>query len=577
MVNVIYLDVRHAILTDKRKKAIFIWFPYNMETVRRLHELPRAYFLSTSKEWEVPIEDFDLLMQKFEDYGIGSYNDCTEIISKVSQYRETKGKNKSVNEEIECKTKLFKHQVEAIEFAKTHNCFLLADDQGLGKTLSSSVIAASRKNSFKHCLIICGVNGLKWNWLSEINQHTYETAHIIGTYTNKKNKLVQGDTKRKLEDLDNLPNDFFIITNQESLRNKDIVLKLQMLVNCGEIGMIIIDEFHKLKNSQSQAGKAIHKLQSYYKIALTGTPLMNNAIDLYNVLYWLGYDRDSLTRFKLKYCIMGGFGGREILGYKNLDKLQELLSTAQLRRKKEDVLDLPPKIRSIDYIELGKEQQNLYNDIRDELITQIDEIMISPNPLAKLIRLRQITGHPQLLAPDIKDDPKMDRLEELVDEIVSRGNKVIIFSNWEQMVAAITNRLNQYNPLTITGDVKDEQRMYNIRLFQETKDNNVIVGTIGAMGTGYTLNKASYVIFMDSPWNDANKAQAEDRAHRIGTAGTVNVVTLVAKDTIDEEIEKMIEGKRDLSDYIVDGQLKTQKKDVLQLLGILSLQEDYND
>jgi SNF2 family DNA or RNA helicase len=299
---------------------------------------------------------------------------------------------------------------------------------------------------------------------------------------------------------------------------------------------------------------------------MTGTPLLNNPIDLWNPLKWVGEHHNPLYRFKAKYCVFGGFGGYEIIGYRNLDDLQNRLNIVQLRRMKDEVLDLPPKIHSIEYVELGKKQAILYEQIKEELISQIKEIELNPNPLAKLIRLRQVTAHPAILDPDILESPKMERLEEMVGDIMLSGKKVIIFSNWKQVVSVATDVLVQHNPLVITGDTKDNVRPELIKKFQTMDDRNVIIGTIGAMGTGITLNKGSYVLFLDEPWSSGIKEQGEDRAHRIGTTGTVNVITFITKGTIDEDIMEIVEGKKDLAGYLVDGDVESRAKVVRRLL-----------
>ena len=159
-------------------------------------------------------------------------------------------------------------------------------------------------------------------------------------------------------------------------------------------------------------------------------------------------------------------------------------------------------------------------------------------------------------------------MEELVQELSQNNQKCVIFSNWTSITDEVMSRLSKYNPACITGDTKPEQRMSEINKFQEYDSCKVIVGTIGAMGTGLTLTAAQTVIFLDSPWNRALKDQAEDRVHRIGTKGTVNVITLVTKNTIDERIEDIVYKKGLLSDVVIDGETGKVPKNILkQLLG----------
>jgi len=148
---------------------------------------------------------------------------------------------------------------------------------------------------------------------------------------------------------------------------------------------------------------------------------------------------------------------------------------------------------------------------------------------------------------------------------VESGDKVIIFSNWTEMIAPAFERLKKYNPTVITGETKD--RVAEQNKFMNDDSCKVIMGTTGAMGTGLTLTAGSTVIFLDSPWNRANKEQAEDRAHRIGTKSNVTIITLVTKGTIDERIEELIYQKGVMADLLVDGKLPdTNKREILEYL-----------
>ena len=194
--------------------------------------------------------------------------------------------------------------MDGLKYGLEHDKWLLGDEQGLGKTKQIIDLACIKKkeNGYKHCLIICGVNGLKWNWQNEISIHSNETGYIIGQRL-KNNKIIIGSNKDKAYDLDNIDkiNDYFLITNVESLRDDAILTKLIKLCKSGEISMIAADEVHKMKNPSSQQGKAFLKLQAPQMVAMTGTPLMNTPLDLYIILKWLGYETHSFYLFKNHY------------------------------------------------------------------------------------------------------------------------------------------------------------------------------------------------------------------------------------------------------------------------------------
>ena len=548
----------------------FVSFSYDSNVVQAVRELSTRVYIPESKTWEIPLNAIPTLCNNLPNYAIEIMG---EMVKKQTTLQNVLPQGYSF------KTQPFNHQLEGVLYGLNHNTFLLGDEQGLGKTKQIIDLAIIKKQTegIKHCLIICGVNGNKYNWENEIATHSNEKSWILGTrYRKRTNKAYEGTSQEKLDDLKALPNSFFLITNIETLRQlskregKKVIYpiadKINELVKNGQIGMIAFDECHKAKNPESKQGKALLKLNAKYMIAMSGTPLMNNPLDLYVPLKWLGYEEHTFYQYKQHYCVMGGFNDSEIVGYKNLGELKQVVDTIMLRRLKKEVLDLPPKISTIEYVDMYAEQEKIYDEVKAEIKENINKIRISNNPLAQMIRLRQATGYPGILSSTIKESAKMDRMVELVDEIVDSGDKCIIFSNWEQVTLVAKEKLKHYNPGYITGEVDANTRMNEITRFQNSDNCNVIIGTIGSMGTGITLNEASYVIFLDEPWNRALKDQAEDRAHRIGTKGTVNVVTILCKDTIDERINDVVYKKGKMSDMLIDGKDITKDRDLVDYL-----------
>ena len=224
---------------------------------------------------------------------------------------------------------------------------------GLGKSKEAIDISIYKKLLYgvKHCLVICGVKTLTHTWEREIIKHSDEGSHILGNYVSKNGKVKSGSNLKKLEDLENINNlPFFLITNIETIRNKEICNKLIELIESKEIDIILFDEFHKVKNSFSQQGEALLKLKPTTRIAMTGTPLVNSPLDLFAILNWLDIERHNFYAFRNHYCTFGNM--KEITGYKNLEELNAILNMIMLRRKKEDVLDLPPKVYTTEYLEM---------------------------------------------------------------------------------------------------------------------------------------------------------------------------------------------------------------------------------
>lgn len=543
----------------KYENVITMAFSYNAETVAKIKTLPNRWYRIADRSWEVPIEDFSLVIKMF---GIDNLQVADKSILEsvlADGTRTAIERLDSIQPVIPFifKTNPFPHQIEGFNYGVTKQSLLIADEQGLGKTKEAIDIAVARKNNgeVKKCLIICGVNSVKYNWDKEIKIHSNEKSFILDADSTD-NRLVQ--LKQWI-----VSDKLFGVINIESLRKESLVEELVRYIDKGLLEMIVVDEIHKAKNGQCLQGKMLRKLKPKYRYGLTGTPIMNKADELWNIFSWLGVEKKSFYAFRNTYCTMGGYGNYQIVGYKNLDELNLRLNRVMLRRKKDEVLDLPDKIQQTDYIEMSDRHRQIYNEIRLGLISEIDDIVLNPNPLTSLLRLRQCTG-----GVIGEDNPKLDRLMELVEEITASGKKAVVFSQWAKVTKNLRKKMKKFNPAYIDGDIKSLDRQKEVDRFQNDKTCKAIIGTIGAMGTGLTLTAGTYVIFMDKAWTPADNEQAMDRCHRIGTTGTVNVITLVVKNSIDERIEEVLVEKRKLFEQIVEGKNipRTNRKELLDRL-----------
>ena len=541
--------------------SMYVTFPYNDKIVDVVRSFSSRSWDKDKKEWELPLKCFKSFIDALPEQDF-------DIHGNWKAFEEKKKVEMPVG--FKFKTNPFQHQINGFEYGLNNDRWLLGDEQGLGKTKQVIDIAVAKKliKGYKHCLIVCGVNGLKWNWLNEIHTHSNEEGWILGQRY-KAGKITIGSVSDRVEDLQNIDKiePYFLITNVETLRNEEVVKELQKLCKDGTIGIVAIDEIHKCKNPSSQQGKGILKVQPECRIAMTGTPLMNNPFDLFIILKWLGYEKHPFYAFKKHYGVFGGYGGYECTGYRYLDELQAQLDEIMLRRLKSDVLDLPEKTHITEYVEMTPKQKQIYDEVTTEIKMNIDQIKMANNPLAELIRMRQATGYTGILSSVVKESAKLDRMEELVEEAVENGKKVVIFSNWTQMTDVIRTRLaKKYKGVVITGQTNDAERQVNVNHFQNNPDCKYIVGTIGAMGTGLTRTAGTVESFMDEPWNRANKEQAEDRCHRVGTKENVTIYTIVCKDTIDERINELVEKKGKMADALVDGKVTVSKGELLEFL-----------
>ena len=539
--------------------SMFVTFPYNQKVVDVIRTCANRSWDKNKKEWELPVKFFKTFIYSLQDFDFdisGNWEAFTE-------------KKIVALPNFNFKTTPFQHQIDGFNYGLNNDRWLLGDEQGLGKTKQVIDIAVAKKQlkGYKHCLIICGVNGLKWNWVNEVHTHSNEDAWILGQRI-KAGKTTIGSVQDRLDDVKNINriSAYFLITNVETLRNENIAKEIQKLCKNGTIGVVAIDEIHKCKNPTSQQGKGILKIQPECRIAMTGTPLMNNPFDLFIILRWLGYEKHSFYQFKHHYGEFGGYGGYEVTGYRYLDELREQLDSIMLRRLKADVLDLPEKTHITEYVEMTPKQEQIYKEVTNAIKMNIDQIKMATNPLAELIRMRQATGYTGILSSTIKESAKLDRMEELVEEARENGKQVVIFSNWTQMTDAIYERLHQkYTLSVITGQTPDDLRQHNVKEFQEGR-SKVMIGTIGAMGTGLNLYAASVIIFVDHPWTRAAYDQAVDRCHRIGQKNNLLIYDLVCHNTIDERILNLINKKGAMSDWLIDNKTLDKNSDLLNYL-----------
>ena len=536
--------------------SFFVKFNYSKNIVDTMHFIPNAIYHKKLQCWEIPVTSLSR--------AIDSLSNLDELKLTFNEDIADKSKNEiSVNID-NYKTKPYDYQKAGIEYGLSHNHWLLLDAPGLGKSLQMIYLAQELKQreNIKHCLIVCGINTLKYNWKKEIETHSDLSCRILGQKINSKGNLIIGSITDRVNDLKNDLEEFFIITNIETLRNDDIIKYINNGVN--KFDMIICDEMHKAKSPSSQQGKNFLKLNSKYKVGLTGTLLLNSPLDAYVPLKWIGADNSTYTNFKYYYCDFSGPFNNILTGYKNIDVLKNQLDNISLRRTK-DILELPPKNIIHEYVEMDNNQEKFYQDITNGIIEEVDKVELNTSTLLSMVtRLRQATADPSILTSnETISSAKIERTIDLAKEILDNEDKVVIFSLFKKPLDKIMNELSEYNPLLCTGDIPDNIISDNINEFQTSNKNKVMCATISKMGTGITLTSASYAIFMDSSWTSAVNQQAEDRIYRIGSKSPVFIYYLWTAGTIDEHVKEIVEDKEAISDFIIDD--KVSKKSLESL------------
>lgn len=539
------------------QQSIYVKFPYSRAIVAVIRCVPERFWDSKKSVWELDYKAYDFLREHLpnEEFNvIGEPIDSGSIVKKdLEQFSLPKS----------LQTELFSYQQEDFNMLMNFEKRLVLHDTGLGKSIICSAVAEKRRELglADHTLILC-LNTLTVNWYREIKKHFNMESTILGARKDKRGNLIVKSNKDKLEDLRNLKT-YFLITNIESLQNKDIVQELVNLCKKKRI-MIIEDEIHKgVSNPGTKQGKAFLRLKPKYSLGLSGTLLTNSALNLYTPLKFVDGFKSNYNAFKSHYVIYGGYGGYQVVGYKNLAELQVLVDTYSIKRKKGDVLDLPEINFKNEYLQMGKAQSKIYAEVLEQTLADVDKIVASVNPLSMLMRLRQCTATTEIVSTTVNESIKFDRMEEIIEDVVSRGEKLIVFSNWTQVLDFAKLRL-KYDYAMVTGEVKDKQA----QLDKFTNDDNckVLLATIGAAGTGLTLTVANTLLFLDSPWNYATFTQVSSRIHRIGQTKNCDIISLLATNTIDERIMDIVEKKKKLGEAVVDGKYNLKDRKVLEWL-----------
>ena len=392
-------------------------------------------------------------------------------------------------------------------------------------------------------MIVCPTS-LVYNWKKEFDKFAPELSYI--TVADNKNK--------RLEVINNFDKYNVFITSYGLIRNDNDEYEDKNFDVC------IIDEAQAIKNYQAGMTREIKKIKARTKIALTGTPLENSIMELWSIFDFImpGY-LNSVGRFREMYNI------RDV-DQDSLDALSRLnyqIKPFILRRKKSDVIfDLPDKIENNIYLDLPDKQKKLYMSVLKETEREYQEILATEGItkarfkiLQLLMRLRQICVDPNIVYENYTGESiKMERLLETVQNYVSDGHKILIFSSFKMVIDRVKNLFDKNNisSYMISGEVKSKTRMELVDKFNSDSTNCFLI-TLKSGGTGLNLTGADVVIHLDIWWNPQVENQATDRAHRIGQTNKVSVVKFVTRGTIEEKIIELQNKKKILSENLIEG------------------------
>lgn len=431
---------------------------------------------------------------------------------------------------------------------------VLADDMGLGKTLQIIAFLLSQKKSKS---IVVVPTSVIYNWMDEFEKFAPSIrVGLVHGSKSKRDKVLR-DFKRglgiKIEE-ENLKEKSYekydvLLTTYGTLKNDEKAYENLSFDYC------IIDEAQNIKNPSAQATLSVKNIKSRCNIALTGTPIENNLMELWSIFDFVmpGY-LFTKERFRERF----------ILDESNLSELKSLITPFILRRLKEDVLsELPEKLEKKYLVEMKGKQKQLYSFYVKAIKNQLNENKSSEksgrdkiNLFAYLTKLREICLDPSLVVPDYTgESSKLTVVKEIVKDASESGKKILLFSQFTSVLQKIEEdfKKEDISYLYLDGGTSAKDRVERVKKFNEDSNIKVFLISLKAGGVGLNLTSASVVIHFDPWWNPAVEDQATDRAHRFGQENKVEVIKLVAKDTIEEKIVLMQEDKRELIQSLMDG------------------------
>ena len=433
---------------------------------------------------------------------------------------------------------------------------VLADDMGLGKTLQTLAVILDRA-SLGPTLVIAPTS-VGSNWVREAQRFAPSLDVFLYRETDRADFLQQIG-----------PNSLVICSYGLALRDAEAIAKVQW-------ASLVLDEAQAIKNSRSKTSTAIANIPADWKLALTGTPVENHLGELWSLFHVVSPGvLGGWEQFRRRFAAPIEKDNDEQRRMALRDRLRPFL----LRRTKEEVLkDLPPCTESTIYVEMSDAERKMYDQVRLSALGEIDEMAKLPDVkdqrfriLALLTRMRQLACSPRLVhetwtARSSKTQQLCDTLHELRQE----GHRVLVFSQFVQHLSLIRQMLEEegISYVYLDGSTEAKKRQELVDEFQNgTAD--VFLISLKAGGTGLNLTAADYVIHMDPWWNPAVEDQATDRAHRIGQDKPVMVYRLVSQGTIEEEILKLHDSKRDLVAGIMEGAQAAAKLSTDDLISLL--------
>ncbi|MGM9842127.1 MAG: DEAD/DEAH box helicase [Candidatus Limisoma sp.] len=441
-------------------------------------------------------------------------------------------------------TRLFPYQKEGVKFAFAKGRALIADEMGLGKTVQAIGAAELlRRNRFAESVLVVCPTSLKYQWKSEIERFTGADVLIVEGVATKRAQMYDEPATYKIVSYHTMANDVRYLGHIE-------------------VDMVIMDEVQRLKNWNTIIAGAARRVDARYVVALSGTPLENKLEEFYSVMELVDqYCLGPYYEFRDK-CIVTD-GTSKVVGYKNLNSVGEQASSRLIRRRKSDVaLQMPKRSDMNLLVAVTPQQMDVHNENKEIVARLISkwhrQHFLSESDRRRLLLclniMRMVSDSTYVLDQTTRHDVKIDEAMNILDQMLQSGDgKAVVFSQWERMARLLAQELERrgVEHEFLHGGVPSHKRGAMTERFKSDPECRVFLST-DAGSTGLNLQSASLIINLDLPWNPAVLEQRIGRIYRIGQQSSVQVINLVSKGTIEEQMIDKLRFKQDMFSGVLD-------------------------
>lgn len=530
--------IRKAIILQDK---IQIRFPFNNEDLNKIRSLPGRRYNPDGKYWTCPVGVDSI--ESLEKWGF----ELDEELRQILERSKIDIRDMKTIDVPGLKKQLYPFQRKGVAFIEARNGrALIADEMGLGKTIQA--LGYLQLHQEKRPAVIVSPASVKLNWNKELQ--VWMPDPRVEVLSGRKPYPIHGR---------------IIVINYDILDSW--VETLQAL----NPQVIVTDECHYYKSNKAQRTRAIKKLARGvpHVIALSGTPIVNRPIEAYNALRLIDATvMPDFWQYARRYCNARNNGfGWDFNGASNTAELNEKLThTIMIRRRKQDVLqDLPEKTRSFVPLELDNTKQ--YNEARDRFIEFIQRTK-GHKAAARASNAEQLTQVETLKQVAVQG--KLAGVIEWIHDFLASGEKLVLFAIHRFVIERLMAEFGDV-AVRVDGSVSLKSRENAIQQFTNNSAVQLFIGNIQAAGAGINLTAASSVAFLELPWTPGGLVQAEDRCHRIGQRDSVNIYYLLADNTIESKIARLLDRKRQVLDSVLDGVVTEQESLLSELI------KTYND